>query len=180
MAENVFMVFFVSVLDFLKGVALFSIISIFFVLAGSFFQKLLMQKLKLKWVHATMIAVYIICLACVFAIYVYPLFLADLVPSYIPPYLASPVTDQAYMFLLQGVRLLIVSLALTVLLLPVILIGAFLFDWLSKKTRLGFALRLSLSVFIVNAIAWYFILFYLGFIIPGILFMIYFGVPSTP
>ncbi len=177
MAENIFQQLALSAFDFLKGVLFFSIPVFFFVLIALIARRLISKRFNLSWLKSTAIVTFVMLLCLVCAVYAFPLIEAFSVPDYenIPPEFQEPLADQVLFFFSEILRLVLASAIISLLLFPLILAGSFVFDWISGKTKLPFVIRLFGAVFVSTAIASYFLFFVFPFALPGILFMIFFG-----
>ena len=110
------------------------------------------------------------------ALYLSPIIQAFQEPSYVlPPELEPTLQENAYFTGLQAIRLLAVSVVLSLLLLPLELAGSFVFDYLGKKTGWPFVARVYAGVFATTVLAAYFAFFVFPFALPGIVYMIFYG-----
>ena len=176
MAENFFIELALSMLDFLRGAFIYSIPVFLFTMVAVVARRLAAKRFKMSWITSTMLVTFFMTLSLVTALYLSPIIQAFQEPSYtLPPELESPLSEKAYSVALQAIRLVAVSVVLSLLLLPLELAGSFVFEWLSKKTGWTFIVRLYAAVFVATLLAAYFAFFVFPFAISGIVYMIFYG-----
>lgn len=176
MAENFFLELLLSVIDFLRGAFIYSLPVFLFTMVAVVARRLAAKRFKLSWITSTMLVTFFMTLSLVTALYLSPIIQAFQEPSYtLPPELEPSILEKAYFVFLQAVRLLAVSVVLSLLLLPLELVGSFFFDWLSKKTNWTFVVRLYAAVFATTLLAAYFAFFVFPFMLSGIVYMIFYG-----
>lgn len=176
MVENFLLELFLSIVDFLKGSFIYSIPVFLFTMVAIVAQRLIVKRFKLSWVSSTILVTFFMVLSLVTALYLLPIIRAFQEPSYtLPPELEPLLEEKVYSFLLQAVRILAVSVVLSLILLPLELMGAFVFDWLSKKTNWTFLVLVYASIFVTVVLSAYFAFFVFPFAIPGIIYLIFYG-----
>lgn len=176
MAENFFLELLLSMLAFLRGVFIYSIPVFLFTMVAAIARRMTARRFKLSWIASTAIATFFMMLSLTTALYLSPIIQAFQEPSYtLPPELEPTLSEKAYFVALQTIRLLAVSVVLSLLLLPLELLGSFVFDALSKKTGWPFVVRVYAGVFATTLLAAYFAFFVFPFALAGIIYMIFYG-----
>lgn len=172
-----FLSLFFFALDFVKGNFFVSVIVFLFVFFGALARQRLELAFKLSWFKSTLIVSFVFVLCLVSVVFFLPFIQASRIPvSYsVPIELQEDFSFQAKTFIFVILRLLIVSFLLQALILPGILAGAFLFDWISEHWGFFYFLRIFVPVFIIASIYSFFALFVFPFSLPGILFLVFFG-----
>lgn len=174
MAQDLLSNILFSALDFGKGVFLVSLLVTVFVFCAWVAKQRLQKRFGLSWIKATSLVTLamVFCLVCV----VFFLPLIGTSPGYeIPQELQEPLPNQIGFFFFEIFRLFFSSVVISFLLLPLVLIGSFVFDYLAAKTKLAFIFRLYLSVLCTTAIASYFLIFLAPFVLPGVFYLVFVG-----
>jgi hypothetical protein len=176
MAENFFLQLFYSALDFLWGSFVVSLVVFLFALLALIVRRKIAKRFNLSWVKSTVIVLFVLLFCTVFSVYFFPWSQTLNVPRQsVPQEFEDSLQSQVGFLFVVLLRLLIVSFVLTLLVFPSVLVGSFLLEWFSTKTRLPFVARFFAATFISTALVSYVLLFLAPFILPGVLFMIFFG-----
>lgn len=177
MAEFVFFDLLFSGFDLLRLSVIFSIPAFVLVFLASRVRFWAAKRFHLSWIRSTAVVSFAFVLCLVVLVYFFPI--ALLVPSAlqsdVPPEFAETPLAYLMLFVLAFIRLVLSAAVITLLLFPVIFVGSFLFDWLSSKTRFGFVIKLYLAVLACTVLSWYFLLFIAPFVLPGIIYLVFFG-----
>ena len=166
-----------GILIFLKG-TLFNAFSIFILaFIGNWLYNLISGKFKAKWLASSFAATYIISFLIVAALFIYPLVSIDkdTVATLLPFMQNTPAEDASYAL---GVflRFLVVSLIISLIIMPFNLFGAFVSSYISGKFRkLPSFVRLYLACFIVTLIAEIIAIIWFPWMLPGLINLVYFG-----
>lgn len=168
-----------SLLAILWGTLVFSVPAFIAALACTFLYKWISKKLSLKWFKASLITTYI----CVFVVLLV-FFFTPLLTTAFQQAVPDLAPDESYsgeellaLFFVSPVmlviKLLAAALVISLLLMPLELIGSALFSWLQKKKKLYYV-NAFISVFAATLAA---VLVILAFpwIPAGILYFVYFA-----
>ena len=177
MAQDIFLLAFFSLLDLLKGSIIFSIPVFVFVFVAIFVRKALAQKYGWQWFSSSLVTTYFLVFSLVLVIYALPIVdVNNSVQNYpILPELAPTPLEIAAPILLQFFRLLVVALILAFILMPIEFVGLFLFEKISQKIRAAYVVRAFLAVFASTFFSLAIIIFLVPWIVPGIIFLIFYG-----
>lgn len=127
-----------------------------------------------SWLQSALLSTYLIVFVVLIIAFFLPVWEAGQSPflAQLPPDIAPTLFDQIGQFVFGIIRIALVSVLFSILLLPLILLGAFVFDWL--ETRIPtVALRLFLSSWAVLFIVLAVILFWLPWVIPSLLYLLF-------
>ncbi len=177
MAENTGLEIVFSIIDLLKGAFLLSLPVFLFVFVAVLVRKALEKKYKWNWFKSSIMTTFFLVFSLVFVLYVTPassVFLSGTQPPILTS-LAPTLAQTIGSLFVQFVRLIVVSILLTFLLMPVEFVGLFLFEQVSQKLKIAYSIRLFITVFLATLVCSVFLIFVMPWIIPGILFLIFFG-----
>ncbi len=132
------------------------------------------ERFKQTWVLASLASTYVIVLALLIVAYLAPAFSAanenDL--GFAPAALAPSFGELVLSYVAVWFRLLLLAVFFAVLLLPAEFLGVFWMEWFSKRVKNRVVARF-LSVWLTVLIVVGVVLFALPWIIPGLLYLIY-------
>jgi len=166
-----------SALELIKGSFLLSIPVFLLAWIGAWVQQKLTNRLHFSWVISAWGTLFILTLLLVTGVYYLPLLsLAGASPLGVIP---SEFQDTFYEVMLQHVlnfvRLLVVSLILSLILMPLAFIGSFLRASLSHRFKWPAWGILYATIFLLTLLVSIGILFLIPWILPGIWSLIFYG-----
>ncbi len=174
-----------SLIDLAKGSLIFSIPVYLIVLIGVFLRRFFEKKYKLNWFKSSLAATYLLMFALPFFLYIsFPAASFGEVTIGEIPYTARPIGELVFPIILSFIRLLVVAAVLTLMLLPLEFVGVFIFDKQIKRlalikskkwSKLNYFINLYISVFILSLFTAFVILFLFPWILPGVIYLIFFG-----
>lgn len=154
-----------SIIALLQGTLVFSVPVFVITVVAAFFGAKLQKKYELSWLQAVLSIIFIVVAVIVFAIYLYPAVttLGQETLGIAGDVYAPNITGLIGMAILNPIRLLVVSLIISLLLLPLGFVGQFVYE--KFLTKMNFYVRVFAAVFAAVLLAWILILF----VIPGLL-----------
>jgi len=165
-----------TVIDLLKGSLFVSIPVFVLVLIGAFLHKKMTKKFKLSWFNTAAIITLLFALVIVSIAFFYPLFYSSQAVSYGPlPIDPDPDADFNANLEFASIafyRISVVSVALAAMALPFVLMGSLSKDWLKKK-KFNNYLCIFASVYLWSMIASILFIFLFGWILQGIIYLLY-------
>ncbi len=177
MAQDTLSLILFSILDLLKGSLIFSIPVFAFVFIAIFVQKALSKKYQWTWFKSSAITTYFFMFSLASVLYVLPIidvFTTTQTVSVLPEFAPTPL-EIVLPIILQFVRLLVVALILSFILMPLEFVGLYLFEAISKKTKVSYSVRLFLAVFLSTLFTLAITIFLAPWIITGLIYLIFFG-----
>jgi len=167
--------FLFTIIDLLKGSLFVSIPVFALVLVGAFLHKKLSKKFKLSWFNTAAIITLLFALVFVSIAFFYPLFYSSQAVSYEMPVDPDPTEDfnaNIEFVSIAFYRIIVVSIALATMALPFVLMGSLSKDWLKKK-KFNSYICIFVSVYLWSAVAAILFLFLFGWILQGIIYLLY-------
>ncbi|MFH1256250.1 MAG: hypothetical protein V1494_03060 [Candidatus Diapherotrites archaeon] len=176
MAENIAGLVFASIFEFLKGSFINSIPLFIIVLFGMWLKEKLKRKYRLSWVKSVFAATFIICLALIAFANLQPWFFAlgEQTAGTAPPVISETILDSVFFAAATLVLFFLKALVVSLVLLPLEFVGAFVSEAIEKKFKWHSLARLYISVFVMTAIASALILFAFPWILTGIIYLVFF------
>ncbi|MBU0635628.1 hypothetical protein KKE06_01230 [Candidatus Micrarchaeota archaeon] len=132
------------------------------------------EKAGRSWLQSAFLSSYLIVFVLLIIAFFFPVWQAfqDSSIGVPPPELRVTPVEMGAQFVLGLFRMAVVGILFAVLLLPLILLGEFVKDWL--KTRIpNIWPRFFIAVWVVTFILVYLLLFWLSWVIPGLIYLIY-------
>ena len=170
--------FIFSILDLLKG-SLFLAIPIFLaMLAGKWLREKISKKTKWSWLLSALAATYGIVWVLVLILYFTPFLLAlqESGLGQVPSMFAPPAGAVAASYISGLFKVTISALVISLLLMPLELIGAFINEFVNRKLPKANPLAsLFITAYIASFVCAAIILFIIPEAITGLLFYIYYG-----
>ncbi len=167
-----------SAIDLLKGSLIIAIPVFVFAVAGKLLREKIAKATKWPWIISALAATFSIMWLVLMAAYFVP-FLDALGSSGVGETPSAFAPPQSAIFLSYIAGLLKVVLAAAVaslLLMPLELVGAFAYDWLSKKyKKTNQYIRVFAAVFVASLVAAALLLFIVPEALQGFIFYFYFG-----
>ena len=165
-----------TIIDLLKGTLFVSIPVFVLVLIGAFLHKKLSKKFRLSWFNTAAIIALFFALVIVSIAFFYPIFYSSQAISY-GPLPVDPDSEADFNANLEFAsiafyRIIVVSVALSAMALPFVLMGSLSKDWLKKK-KFNNYLCIFASVYLWSMIAAILFLFLFGWILQGIIYLLY-------
>ncbi|MEK6958022.1 MAG: hypothetical protein AABW99_03530 [archaeon] len=170
---------FLSVLDILRGSIVPTIPVFLAVLFASWLRKKIEKETKRSWIAtllaSTIIVMYFILLFAYFIPYLAALQQSNVgeIPSPFAPSLAGLVAG----FVFGALWVFVVAVVASLILLPLEFVGAFIYEYVSKKLgkQPGW-LKLLIATYISVAVASAAIIFIVPWLLPGFLYFLYYGI----
>lgn len=169
-----------AVVGLLFGSLLFSVPAFFLVLLGGFLRKKLAKAYSLSWIISSLIVVFFFSFLLIVFVYFFP------IVSSIPeqtigelPSVLMPSDSEWFLFWFYiSVKILSVSLIVSVLLIPFVLLGSFLLDLVKANKKLvtiPMPAKSFLAIYF-SLIIFFGLLLHVFYWIPfGLIYLLYFG-----
>ncbi|MBN2127816.1 MAG: hypothetical protein JW703_05540 [Candidatus Diapherotrites archaeon] len=177
MADNLVFQIVFSLIDLVKGTLFNFPLPFVLVLIGTFFRRLISEKLKLKsWMISSFISVYFMLSLILVLAYFVPVFfgLSESLIGLPPPGSGLSEIDLIASFLFHFFRLLLLGVVFSFVVMPFALFGSIVFSAVENKFKTHYLINLALGVFasmLVFFALWLFV--FLGFE-RGVIYLIYF------
>lgn len=178
MAYNILTDVIFSAFDFFKGAFLISVIVFFLFLIGYFFSKKFIEKFNLSWVQKSFVSSFFVFVLLLLVFFVWPVLEAFLTVDLgvIPEVYKMTLFEFFYLIFSLLIKLVIVSLIFSVFVLPLIFVGAFAFDFFSKKfNSLNKFINFFFACFAATALGLFIVLFLIPWVVPGVFYLLYFA-----
>jgi len=168
---------FFSIAYLLKGAIFYSFFTYIIVLVAVYVRKIIAEKFKLNWLLSTAIVTYLVLFLIIFVIYLTPFFtsIGETQTGIIPEPFAQTNLEIVIGIIFVFLRLVLVVAVLTLLVLPLEFIGVFIFEQIEERNPKGYYLNIALATFATVLITSIVVLFLAPWIIPGVLFLIFFS-----
>jgi hypothetical protein len=141
------------------------------------FKKIRGKKKKTSWIVAAFAASYIVMLAVIFFLYLFPLYLgfveSDLAKQTPPPEMQLTVVDYGVAFFATIVKNALSAAVLTILLLPMLFFASFVSEKIGEKKKLPALANTFIAVYCTALLAWVIILFVFPWVLSGILYLLF-------
>ncbi len=166
-----------SVFDFLRGAFLISILTFVLFLLGYFFSKKFLERFNLSWVKKAFISSFFVFVVLLLFVFVWPVIEAFLVVDLgvIPEEFRMTLAEFFYLVFSLLIKMLVVALIFSIFVLPLLFVGVFVFEFLSKKFFWNKFINFFLASFAVTAFGLFIVLFLIPWVIPGAVYLIYFA-----
>lgn len=167
-------------LGLLEGSFVIAIPVFFILLFAGFLRKKLAKKYSLNWIVSVFIISIILLLPCIIFLYFYPIIIS--IPEQtigVIPSVLQPTTEQWFLFWFYiSAKLLAVTVIISIILMPFILLGSFLQQYLDSSKQLkgipSFAK--SFIALYITLMIFFGLLFYLFYwIVIGLMEILFFG-----
>lgn len=166
-----------TIIDILKGTLILSVPFFIVSFFGSMLRKKLTEKYNFYWFYSSLITIFVFSLSFTLIVYLIPLYsgtqAADLGVK--PPELQLEFNDHISFLLSSAYRIFLTSLVLTVFFAPFALIGSLLREFLMEKKEINKHLSLFISVFVCCLIGSVLFLFFFGWMLQGMVYLLFFG-----
>ncbi len=146
-------------------------------LVGQWLFKKMRKRFGLNWVQAAFVSTFIITLAIVFLLYLFPYYLAVIETK---PIADLPIAEVQVTFVDHGiaffstiVKNLLTGLVFTILLLPLIFFGSFVSEKIDEKKKLHPLANTFAAVYCTALLIWIIILFVFPWALSGLVYLLY-------
>ncbi len=169
-----------SVLDLLKGSFIAAVPIFVIILAARWLLGKIQKKTKWNWLFCAFAATYAVLWVMLLFVYFIP-FLLGLnqsisVQGEIPSVFAPPSGSYLMSFLYGLFKVTIAAAVISLLLLPLELIGSFIFEWVNKRLPKAHPLLgLFITTYLASIVGVAILLFIIPEAVTGVLFFIYYG-----
>ena len=177
MVVDILLQVFFSIIDLLRGTFIFSIPLFILVLVTEFFKNAFQKKFNSSFMNSTLIVTYLINLVLITFLYFFP-FISSIPEETIgirPEAFQLGTGDFLLIFGLGFAKIIFVTLTITLILIPFIILGLYFFDKISEKYKFARLLRLYLSVFLTAFIGFALLLFVFPWLPLALSYFLYFG-----
>ena len=167
-----------SLIDLLKGSIVVAVPLIIFLLIGKWLGKKVAAKTKRSWTVNAMITTFIISWSVVLLMYFAPYIFAlqELSIGEVPSFFSPAPASLLLSFVYGLVKVSLVSALLSILLLPLELIGLFVFESISKRfPKYSETARLAATAYVMAVFSSLVIIFIVPEAIAGFFYLLYFG-----
>ncbi len=178
MAYNLLIDVIFSAFDFFRGAFLISFVVFFLFLIGYFFSKKFIEKFNLTWIQKSFISTFFVFVLLLLVFFVWPVIEAFLRVDVgiVPEVYKMTLPEFLYLFFSVLIKLIIVSLIFSIFVLPLIFVGAFAFDFFSKKfNSLNKFINFFFACFMATALGLFIVLFLIPWVVPGVFYLLYFA-----
>ena len=166
-----------GVLELLKGSFFIALQAWVILLIANYLRKKLPGLKSWSWIKSSAATAYLAVLALVNVVYILPILsVAGKATSTLPDVLQPTLLESLGELVLQEIRLAVVALVLAAVLLPLIVVGDFIFEWLQRRFGWNYFLPSLVSAYAITVVAMAAILFTgNSWVITGIFYLILFG-----
>lgn len=180
MPENLIVEVFSAVIDILRISLITAIPAFIFTLIAVFLHKKLVERFDFSWIKSAFVSTYAVVTVVVAIIYLFP-FLLGFLESPLsfqpqPEIFQNTALDYLKAVIFSLVKVLINGFVFSIVLLPLIFLGTYIFEKLNEKfEKLHQIIKMFVSVYCTALVAWLILLFVFPWLLTGLFFLLYWG-----